>query len=66
MSEFLRPRRLQLSSFLCPWDFPGKNPGVGFHAFLQEIFLAQGWNLRLLNWQVDSLPTEPLGKVKSL
>jgi len=20
---------------LCPWDSPGKNPGVGFHAFLQ-------------------------------
>ena len=25
--------------FLCPWDFPGKNTGVGSHSLLQEIFL---------------------------
>ena len=24
---------------LCPWDFPGKNPGVGGHSLLQGIFL---------------------------
>jgi len=24
--------------FLCPWDFPGKNIGVGSHLLLQEIF----------------------------
>ena len=23
--------------FLCPWDFPGKNPGVGCHFLLQGI-----------------------------
>ena len=36
------------------WDSPGKNIGVGCHAFLQGIFLAQGSNpclLRLLHWQ---------------
>ena len=33
---------------LCPWDFPGKNTGVGCHFFLQGIFLAQGLNLHLL------------------
>ena len=30
--------------------------GVGCHFLLQGIFLTQGWNLRLLHWQVDSLP----------
>ena len=30
--------------FLHPWDFPGKNTGVGCHFLLQEIFLTQGLN----------------------
>ena len=29
---------------LHPWDFPGKNTGVGCHFLLQEIFLTQGLN----------------------
>ena len=33
---------------LCPWDSPGKNTGVGCHAFLQGIFLIQGLNWHLL------------------
>ena len=37
----------QLGSF-CPWDFPGKNTGVGCHYLLQGIFLIQGSNLHLL------------------
>ena len=44
---------------LCPWNFPGKNTGVGCHFPLQEIFLTQGLNphlLRFLHWQEDSLP----------
>ena len=32
---------------LCPWDFPGKNTGVGYHFLSQGIFLTQGSNLRL-------------------
>ena len=32
---------------LPPWDFPGKNTGVGFHFLLQEIFPTQGLNLGL-------------------
>ena len=38
-------------------DSPGKNPGVGCHALLQEIFPTQGLNprlLRLLHWQEGS------------
>ena len=30
--------------FLCPWDFPGKNTGMGCHLLLQGIFPTQGWN----------------------
>ena len=47
----------------CPWDFPGKNTGVGCHP--PGIFLTQGSNprlLRLLHWQSDSLPLAPPGK----
>ena len=29
----------------CPWDFPGKNTGVGCHSLLQGISLTQGLNL---------------------
>ena len=41
---------------LCPWDSPGKETGVGGHALLWGIFPTQGWNPRLLHWQVGSLP----------
>ena len=34
--------------FLCPWDFSGKNTGVGCHFFLQGIFPTQGLNPNLL------------------
>ena len=27
---------------LCPWNFPGKDTGVGCHFLLQEIFPARG------------------------
>ena len=40
MFNFLWPHGLSLTRFLCPWDFPGKNPGVGCHFPLQGIFLA--------------------------
>ena len=39
--------------YSCPWDFPGKNTGVGCRAILQGIFLTQGLNpsvLHLLHW----------------
>ena len=40
---------------LSPWDFPGKNSGVGWHFLLQGIFLTQGLNPHLLHWQANSL-----------
>ena len=36
------------SKLLCLWDSPGKSNGVGCHALLQGIFLAQGSNPCLL------------------
>ena len=50
---------------ICPWDFPGKNTGVGCRALLQGISLTQGSNPRLLSllrWQAGSLPLAPPGK----
>jgi len=37
------------SRFLCPWDSPGSNTGVGCHSLLQGIFPTQGLNLGLLH-----------------
>ena len=54
-----RPYGLESTRLLCPRDFAGKNTRVGRHALLQGIFPTQGLNpclLRLLYWQVDSLP----------
>ena len=51
--------------FLCPWDSPQKNTGVGCHALLQGITSTQGSNLHflcLLHWQAGSLPLAPPGK----
>ena len=39
MSDSLKPHGLQLSRLLCPWDFPCKNIGVGYHFLFQSIFL---------------------------
>ena len=52
----LQPHGLYASSFLCPWNLPGKTTGVGCHFLLQGIFPSQGSNPGLLRWQADSLP----------
>ena len=46
-SNSLRPCELQFTRLLYPWDFTGKNPGVGCHALLQGIFQTQELNLHL-------------------
>ena len=46
--QLLWPHGLYPTRLLCPWDFPGKNTGVGCHFLLQGIFLIQGSNLPLL------------------
>ena len=50
--------------FLSPWNSPGKSTGVVCHILLQGIFLTQGSNPGLLNWQTDSLLSEPPGKLQ--
>ena len=37
----LRPHGLKPARLLCPWDFPGKNTGVGCHFLIQRIFPTQ-------------------------
>ena len=44
----LRPHRLQPTRLLCPWDFPGKNTGLGCHFLFQGIFPTQGLNSHFL------------------
>ena len=72
VSNSLGSYGLEPARLLCPWDFPGKNTGVGCHFLLQGIYLpnpgsnfsTQGSNphlLCLLYWQVDSLPLCQLG-----
>ena len=55
---------LQPAGLFSPWDFPGKDAGVGCHFLLQGIFHIQGSNLSLLHWQVDLFTTEPPGRPK--
>ena len=60
----LQPHGLQPTRLFRPWDFPGKNTGVGCHFLLQGIFPTQRLNLHffcLLHWQVDSLSLSHLG-----
>ena len=44
MPDTLQLSRLWPARILCPWNFPGKNTGLGSH-FLQEIFKTQVSNL---------------------
>ena len=47
----LRPHGWGPARLLHPWDFPGKNSGVGCYSLLQGIFLTQGSNLGLPHCQ---------------
>ena len=44
VSDSLLPHGLEPTELLSPWDFPGKNTGVGCHFLLQGIFPTQGLN----------------------
>ena len=66
----LQPHVLQPARLLCPWDFPGKNTGVGCHALLQGIFPTQGSNPRLLHcrwilyrWATRDAPSSFLNRL---
>ena len=49
VSDSSRPHGLWPTRLLCPWNFPGKNTGVGRYCLLQGIFLTQGSNPDLLH-----------------
>ena len=49
VSSSLQPHGLQPARLLCPWNFPGKDTGVGCHSLLQGIFPTQGSNPSLLH-----------------
>ena len=46
----LLPHGLWPARLLCPWDFPGKNTGMGCHLYLQGIFPTQWSKLCLPHW----------------
>ena len=60
MFNSLRPRGLEPSRLLCPWDSPGKNTGVGCHFFLQGDLPDPG--IKPASAELAS-PTKPPGKL---
>ena len=40
VSDSSRSRGLQPTRLLCPWDFPGKNNGVGYHCLTFTCFFS--------------------------
>ena len=52
MSDSFVTQWTEPARFLCPWDFPGKNIGVGCHFLLQGIFLTKGLKPSLLHWSL--------------
>ena len=56
LSDSLQFYGLWPAGILYPWNFPGKNTGVGCHFLLQGLFLTQGSNQHLPHWQADTLP----------
>ena len=61
MRDSATPWRVACTKLLCPWDFPGKNTGVGCYFLLQVIFLIQGSNPGLPHCR-QTLPSELPGK----
>ena len=49
VSHSVESDSLQLHRLPFPWEFPGKNTGMGCHFLLQGIFPIQGSNLGLLH-----------------
>ena len=52
MSDSVQPHGLWPTRFLCPWDSPGKNTGVGCH-FLIHICVCVCIHIYLLHSSVD-------------
>ena len=61
VSNSWQPHGRQTARLLCPWDFPGKNTGMGSHSLRQGP--DPGFKPRSVALQADSLPSEPPGKL---
>ena len=65
-NSFVTPWTVFLQGPLSPWDFPGKNTGVGCCFLLQGIFPTQRSNLHLLYFSGGFFTTELPGKPMTL
>ena len=63
VSDSLQAHGLRSARLLCPWDFPGKNIGVGGHSLSPGDLPDPGTEPNLLHQQEDSLPSESPGKL---
>ena len=61
-NSFTTPWTHEPTRLLCPWDFPGKDTGVGCHFLLKGIFPTQGPNMCHLHWLPYFFTTKPPGK----
>ena len=62
MSDSLRPQELLPTRLLCPWDSPGKNTRVDFHALLQGILEGSKPHLLYLLYCSVFFTAKPQGK----
>ena len=62
VSNSWRPHGLQPTRLLCPWDFPGKDAGVGCHFLVQGIFPTRGLNPGLLHCRQILYPLSHQGR----
>ena len=53
MPDSLGPHGLQPTRLLCPWDFPGKDSGVGCHFLLQGISKITTQNTELKHTRIN-------------
>ena len=65
-TDSLQPHGLSPARLLCPWDFPGKNTGVGCYFLLQGIFPTRESNPYLLHCTQILLPSKPPGKTNPI
>ena len=65
LSDSLRPQGLQLSRLLCPWDFPGKNTGMGCCSRLWDL-PDPGNKPASPTLKADSLPLSHQGVTRTL
>ena len=63
VSDCLRPHGMSLlGSCPCPWNFPGRNTGVGCHLLPRGSSGPRDATWYLLHWQKDSLALRHLGR----